>query len=240
MKKSEQGRQTIWFDDELLDVSEIDRCCDVDYWHQVNAVVGSAQGRGTTWFIQLALMQAALRHYRRGGLFGKLVKDHYIYSSLEKTRSYQEFSLLQQLHLGGVAVPRPIAARVIKKHFCYQADLLSERIPNASDLVSVLRERKLSDDIYEKIGIEIAKMHQIGVNHTDLNIHNILLDDSNKVWIIDFDKCCQVSKNNSEEWKQNNIARLLRSFEKESVRECIHWDKTRDWSALISGYKTLK
>lgn len=33
-----------------------------------------------------------------------------------------------------------------------------------------------------------CKMHIASVNHTDLNIHNILIDDQGKVWAIDFDK----------------------------------------------------
>ncbi len=36
--------------------------------------------------------------------------------------------------------------------------------------------------------VEVRKMHDAGVNHTDLNIHNILLDTTKRV-IIDFDKC---------------------------------------------------
>lgn len=240
IKKREQGRQTIWLDDELLQASNIDRCCDVSYWCESELVVGSAQGRGTTWFIQLNSMQAALRHYHRGGLFGKLIKDHYIYLGLEKTRSYQEFFLLQQLHDAGVAVPRPIAGRVLKKHLCYQADLLIERISGAKDLVGVLQSRKLSESVFENIGAEIAKMHQIDVNHTDLNIHNILLDNNDKVWIIDFDKCYQVTHNKNDDWKNNNLARLLRSFEKEAVKASIHWDITQDWPALLLGYNTLK
>lgn len=117
-------------------------------------------------------------------------------------------------------VPRPIAARAVKRTFCYQADLLSEKIPNARDLVSILQERPLPTEIYEKIGLEIRKMHDVQVNHTDLNIHNILIDDQEKVWIIDFDKCCQQQ---GESWKKENLDRLKRSFEKEVRKRGIHW-----------------
>ncbi len=87
-------------------------------------------------------MQAALRHYRRGGLFGKLVKDNYWFSGWEQTRCAQEFQLLLTLINAGVHVPRPIAARAVKSGLTYQADLLSERIPNARDLVSILQENR--------------------------------------------------------------------------------------------------
>lgn len=158
-------------------------------------------------------MQAALRHYRRGGLFGKLVKDNYWFSGWEQTRCAQEFQLLLTLINADVHVPRPIAARAVKSGLTYQADLLSERIPNARDLVSILQEKPLPEGMYQKIGQEIAKMHNAGVNHTDLNIHNILIDDKDKVWIIDFDKC---RKQEHGDWKKQN----LESFFAHSKKNC--------------------
>lgn len=67
------SNQVIWFDEELIE-DPSQPIFDAEYWQSTNKVTGSASGRGTTWFVQLDTMQAALRHYRRGGLFGKLVK----------------------------------------------------------------------------------------------------------------------------------------------------------------------
>ncbi|MCE7577961.1 3-deoxy-D-manno-octulosonic acid kinase [Aliivibrio fischeri] len=229
MKTIRNKKQIIWYDDSLLSDSP-EQCCDPDYWQQQNKVIGSAQGRGTTWFVALDKMDAALRHYRRGGLFGKIIKDHYIFTGWEKSRSYQEFQLLKSLKEAGVNVPKPIAARTIKRTFCYQADLLSEKIPNAQDLVSILQEKPLSKEMYQKIGNEIRKMHAAQVNHTDLNIHNILIDDNDKVWIIDFDKCYQQK---GDDWKKGNWDRLKRSFVKEVTKRNIHWSE-EEWASLES------
>ncbi|GEK13730.1 3-deoxy-D-manno-octulosonic acid kinase [Aliivibrio fischeri] len=229
MKTIRNKKQTIWYDDSILSDSP-EQCCDPDYWQQQNKVIGSAQGRGTTWFVALDKMDAALRHYRRGGLFGKMIKDHYIFTGWEKSRSYQEFQLLKSLKEAGVNVPKPIAARTIKRMFCYQADLLSEKIPNAQDLVSILQEKPLSKEMYQKIGNEIRKMHAAQVNHTDLNIHNILIDDNDKVWIIDFDKCYQQK---GDDWKKGNWDRLKRSFVKEVTKRNIHWNE-EEWASLES------
>ena len=227
----QQGNSMVWFDDEIItDLSQA--LFDAQYWQEQDKVVGSATGRGTTWFVQLENMQAALRHYRRGGLFGKIVKDHYWFTGWEQTRSAQEFKLLQNLIDAGVNVPRPIAARAVKSGFTYQADLLSERIPNAKDLVSILLEKPLSEAMYQKVGQEIAKMHRANVNHTDLNIHNILIDDQDKVWIIDFDKCAQQPDG---EWKQGNLVRLKRSFLKELNKRQIHWQES-DFAVLEKAY----
>ncbi|OEF09496.1 3-deoxy-D-manno-octulosonic acid kinase [Aliivibrio logei] len=227
MKKIQTSKQMIWYDELLLSESP-EFCCDPKFWQQSNKVIGSAQGRGTTWFVALDNIDAALRHYRRGGLFGKIIKDHYIFTGWEKTRSYQEFQLLNTLIKAGVNVPAPIAARSIKRTFCYQADLLSQKIPNAQDLVAILQEKPLSKEIYQKIGNEIRKMHAAQVNHTDLNIHNILIDNKDKVWIIDFDKCYQ---QDGSDWKQGNWDRLKRSFVKEVNKRNIHWNE-KEWLHL--------
>ena len=213
--------QVIWFDESLIAEEQVKQAFDAAYWQEKNKVVGSAKGRGTTWFVQLDSMQAALRHYRRGGLFGKLVEDNYWFSGWDKTRSAAEFSLLLSLKEVGVNVPQPIAARAAKSGLTYQADLLSERIPEARDLVSILQEKPLPAEIYQRIGEEIRKMHDAGVNHTDLNIHNILIDKQDRVWIIDFDKCYQQG---GDDWKRENMARLKRSFIKEAKKANHEFD----------------
>ncbi|CAK2058160.1 3-deoxy-D-manno-octulosonic acid kinase [Vibrio crassostreae] len=227
--------QTIWYDPELLaqvPKGDIAQIFEAEYWQQQDAISGSAQGRGTTWFIQLDGIQAALRHYRRGGLFGKLVEDQYCFSDWESTRCAMELNVLKALANAGVNVPKPIAARAIKSGLLYRADLMSERISNAKDLVDVLVNGPIDADIYRRIGQEVRKMHDAGVNHTDLNIHNILLDDSQNVWIIDFDKCGQQA---GEDWKEGNLNRLKRSFLKEVNKRQIQWQES-DWGYLNDGY----
>lgn len=248
MKTIIMKKHQLCFDSELISEEVAKQCFEIDYWEEIDAVVGSAQGRGTTWFVDLAramkqdaqqseLKHAALRHYRRGGLFGKIVKDHYLFTSWEQTRSLQEFNLLTHLAKAGVNVPRPIAAQAKKLNFCYQADILTQKIPNARDLVAILQENTLSKDAYMNIGKEVRKLHDAYVNHTDLNIHNILLDESGKVWIIDFDKChFEQEQNKPSPWQAKNLARLKRSFVKEVNKRQIKWQESSDWQALLDGY----
>ncbi|UPQ88090.1 3-deoxy-D-manno-octulosonic acid kinase [Vibrio sinaloensis] len=231
MKSVTENNQTFWYDEQLLK-EPVEKAFDAQYWQDAGKVIGSATGRGTTWFVQTETVAAALRHYRRGGLFGKLVADSYWFNGWEKTRSYQEFQLLQQLRNCGVNVPRPIAARAVRNGLTYRADLLSEKVANARDLVAVLKDAPLSAEMYQKIGQEIRKMHDAQVNHTDLNIHNILIDDQQQVWIIDFDKCYQQS---GEGWKQANLERLKRSLVKEVGKRNILWQQS-DWQPLFEGY----
>ncbi|KJY67294.1 3-deoxy-D-manno-octulosonic acid kinase [Vibrio nigripulchritudo] len=231
LKSFRSDNQIIWFDDALVEPEH--HLFDPEYWKASGKVIGSAKGRGTTLFLDLEGQEAVLRHYYRGGLFGKLIRDDYWFSGWENTRCYQELKVLDELSQAGVRVPKPIAAQAMKKGFLYRADILTEKVKDAKDLVALLVEQPLSSDDYRRIGQEIRKMHDAGVNHTDLNIHNILIDAKSDVWLIDFDKCATQS---GTDWQESNLARLLRSFEKEKKKRSILWEQS-DWHDLVAGYQ---
>lgn len=211
------------------------------YWQQQERILGQAQGRGTTWFIKssdLFGVNCALRHYYRGGLFGKIIKDCYHFSSLTKTRSFAEFHLLNKLHQAGIAVPKPIGAKVEKLTFgYYRADILSEKIENSQDLTALLQQQQLSDSTWQNIGQLIRQLHDLQICHTDLNAHNILIQqveqDTTKCWLIDFDKCAEKI---GDDWKVKNLQRLHRSFQKEVKRMNIHFTQ-QNWQQLLQGYQ---
>ncbi len=209
---------------------------DGEYWQAQNAVIGTAQGRGVTWFIRYENKDWVLRHYYRGGVIGKFNKDHYIYTGIDKTRAAREFELLNHMRTLALPVPKPIAYRVIKKGMFYQADLLTERVCNAQDLISLLTKQPVSLVLWEKIACTIKKFHQHNIYHHDLNIHNILIDEKENVWIIDFDR--GELRLNTDDWKKENMDRLLRSFHKEKNKlASLHWQSS-DWDTLIAAYSS--
>lgn len=199
-------------------------------------LLGFAKGRGITWFLNTQAelgVNSVLRHYRRGGLFGKIIKDSYLFRGIEHTRAFQEFSLLEKMYAWGLPVPRPIAIQIEKRFCCYRADIMIEKVDNTRDLSQILQSRILADEQYQQIGKLIRQLHNHQVHHTDLNIHNILQDTSGQFWLIDFDKC-YIQPGNG--WKQGNLDRLLRSFHKEQNRLNIHFSE-QNWQALINGYQ---
>ena len=210
------------------------------FWQQQGRVIGSAQGRGTTYFLQtedLFGVNCALRHYYRGGLWGKINRDLYWFSGLNHTRSFAEFHLLRRLREAGLPVPKPIGAR-IEKHGCfYRADLLSERIENAQDLTAFLQKTLLSAEQWQQIGRLIRRLHDLQICHSDLNAHNILCQQQNSTsqfWLIDFDKCGEKA---GDAWKSDNLQRLKRSFLKEVNRMAIQFSE-QDWQQLEKGYQS--
>ena len=201
-------------------------------------LLGFSKGRGITWFLNTQEelgVNCVLRHYRRGGLFGKIIKDHYFFNGIEHTRAFQEFNLLEKMHTWGLPVPRPIAIQIEKKYCCYRADIMIEKVENTRDLSQILRKRTLTDEQYQQIGKLIRQLHDHQVHHTDLNIHNILQDTSGQFWLIDFDKC-YIQQGDS--WKKHNLDRLLRSFHKEQNRLNIHFSE-QNWQALMNGYQKV-
>ncbi|GHF99858.1 3-deoxy-D-manno-octulosonic acid kinase [Thalassotalea marina] len=207
------------------------------YWQQNNAVITTAQGRGTTYFVKYQSQEWVLRHYYRGGLIGKIIHDSYLYTGLKNTRAAKEFDLLKHLNQLQLPAPKPIAYRVIRSGISYQADILTARIGHAKDLVAILQDRELDDQVWLSIGACIKQFHDHGIYHHDLNAHNILLDDNLKVWVIDFDQ--GEIRSPQQAWQQANMTRLLRSFNKEQQKLAnFHWQK-ENWATLMEGYLSL-
>jgi len=108
-------------------------------------------------------------------------------------------------------------------------------IENAQDLTALLQTQQLPNDIWQAIGKLIRQLHDLQICHTDLNAHNILvqqLGNEQKCWLIDFDKCGQKS---GDSWKQGNLERLHRSFVKEVGRMNIQFNE-ENWAELLKGY----
>lgn len=203
-----------------------------------NKVTGTSSGRNTTYFFAHNEQEFVLRHYYRGGLFGKLINDSYWYSGIENTRAYRELDLLQQLRALGLHVPIPTAARLTRSGLFYRADIIIEKIPNAIDAFHKLLAAPLSKSIWQSIGRCIRSFHNHRVYHSDLNIHNIMVDDNDSIWLIDFDKGEIREPNNNEEWKQDNLARLKRSLLKEQAKHSqFHWQEDH-WLWLMQGYQS--
>lgn len=191
----------------------------VDFWRHKNAVTGSSCGRYTTWFVDASTAQAAaqqwvLRHYYRGGLIEKLSRDKYLFTGLKRTRAVAELALLDTLYAQGFPVPKPIAAYVERHGLSYRADLIIERIAGAEDLVARLSQTAMTAAQWQALGQCIARFHNHGVYHADLNAKNILIADDT-FHLIDFDR--GEIKAPKIDWQKANMDRLLRSFKKSTL-----------------------
>ena len=223
---------TIIFNDEIFAAPDL-TIFDSQYWRSQQQLTGSATGRGTTYFFEHADNEYVLRHYRRGGLIGKLITDQYLFRGILRTRPWREFKLLGDMFNLGLPVPEPVAALVTRQGLTYRGDIIIKRIANSKDVFSRLCEGPLSNEVWHAIGACIRQFHDHNVYHHDLNIHNVMLDESNKIWLIDFDKCAIHASNN---WKQANVKRLLRSLHKEQNKQPIFHFNEQNWQTLMASY----
>lgn len=236
VKTQTNGKEFIKFDSAVLPA------CDAKhfsprYWQQQKAIAGNSTGRATVWFIQQGDHGMLLRHYYRGGLVGKVNKDRFWREPEHLSRAIHEFDLLSKLTEMGLPVPKPIAARMVKSGlFSYRADILVEVISGAVDVFRLLLEKSLSAKQWQTLGAVVRRLHDANVYHSDLNCHNLMLDDNDKAWIVDFDKC---GFKEPGPWKQENLARLKRSLMKEKGKnQPFYWKLDRDWPEFLTGYET--
>jgi len=200
----------------------------------VGSVVGKVQGRGVTYFIKLKGQDCVLRHYYRGGAIARVIRDKYFWTGIRRTRAWREWCMLEKLCEMGLPVPRPVAARVLRRGPFYTADIIIERLIGACSLTELLRQHKLGEDLWRSIGTCIRRFHDAGVYHADLNAHNILLKGKDAIYVVDFDrsKLC----NQSDRWRLRNLTRLYRSLIKLRKYTDAYYFSDRDWQALCEGY----
>jgi len=189
-------------------------------------------GRGSAWFVDAPFGACLLRQYRRGGLVAKLSRDRYLWTGADRTRSFAEFRLMRALRALKLPVPRPIAAFYMREGMRYRAAILMERLEG----VRSLADRALvagRGAPWEETGRLIARFHRAGLDHADLNAHNILFDANGHGWLIDFDR--GVQRIPATAWRERNLKRLHRSLVK--LRgERSHDEVEKDFARLRRAY----
>lgn len=205
-----------------------------DYWQQQQAIVGQAQGRGTTWFIRQPQGDWVLRQYHRGGMIAPLLGDRYLWTGLDNTRAWREWQLLAHMRKFDLPVPAPIAVQVCRQGVFYRAAILTGRIAASQSLAQVLQQQALPATSWQAIGQCIRRIHQAGVYHADLNAHNILLNADGQVFVIDFDRGCL--RDYSGDWQESNLLRLQRSLLKSTKLYSNFYFNQTAWQLLINSY----
>ncbi|MEL7296229.1 MAG: 3-deoxy-D-manno-octulosonic acid kinase [Pseudomonadota bacterium] len=191
-------------------------------------------GRGSAWFVGDDTGDYVLRHYRRGGLIGRLNRDLYWFTGTARSRPFLEFRLLDNLHCLGLPVPEPIAARCVRIGPLYRADLLTRRIPDSETLAEMLLRESLDTKQWQSLGWLLKRFHDAGAYHADLNAHNIMRNSDGQFFLIDFDRG-ELRK--PGDWCADNLRRLLRSLNKLAQLHGEQWAGHDDgWQALQAAY----
>ena len=228
-KQQESGRAVILYDDALLDHADAALFMPPAVTAGAPGVIG---GRGSAWVLRHGDDEWVLRHYRRGGLPGRFIRDLYLWTGLEATRAWREWRLLYTLYKEGLPVPQPVAAQVLRAGLLYRADLITRCIPGTTSIAALMAAGGESRVPWGEAGRAVRRLHDAGVDHADLNAHNLLVDAAAKVHIIDFDRGARRA---AGAWRQANLGRLQRSLHKLAGSGAVI---APAWAAFLDGYGT--
>ncbi len=166
-------------------------------------------GRGGAWFIDASHGPCVLREYRRGGGVAWFSQDRHFWRGINQVRSFAEFRLLRALLRKGLPVPHPIAACYTRRGMGYRASILLSRIIDVRSFAD-LAVLSTGQAPWEAAGRLVARFHRAGLDHADLNAHNLLFDAAGEGWVIDLDRSGLRIPETA--WREGNLSRLKRSL----------------------------
>ena len=204
-----------------------------DAWRANGSVESTAGGRGTITFLRDAGRRWVLRRYRRGGWVARLLGDRYLWTGESRTRGFCEYRLLKQLAVWQLPVPDAVAASYRRVGRFYRAELLTVELPTRLTLAQALASAALPAARWQSIGQCIKRFHLHGVQHADLNAHNVLLSGADEVWLLDFDRG-RIRERGL--WEQAVLARLERSLRKVTHELPVGRYGATEWRELLDGY----
>jgi 3-deoxy-D-manno-octulosonic acid kinase len=207
-----------------------------NFWTARGELAAVSGGRGAAWYVGSAAHPLVLRHYRRGGLIAWISQDRYVWSGEDRVRAFAEWRLLFYLAQRGLSVPKPVAAFYRRAGLTYRCDLITQRIAHAEALSAALASTVLGEPVWRAIGAALARLHRHGVDHADLNAHNILLDNNAAISVIDFDRGRLRAPG---AWTASNLSRLQRSLTKIAAGLPPDRYTPDSWKHLMAGYQEV-
>lgn len=206
---------------------------DIRYWSDKPGFKIPDGGRGGSALILLDGKPAILRRYYRGGLVSRFLTEHYLWLGKHLTRPWREWHILERARQANLPVPEVIAACTCRRGLFYRAAIITALIEHSETLAARLSTSALKYRDWHRLGRLLKRMQAEGIQHTDLNATNILLDAQGRFHLIDFDKAR--IRNRLDDWQWRPLYRLQRSLDKFKRSGRLYFDGD-DWQALMDGY----
>ncbi|MBT8351289.1 MAG: lipopolysaccharide kinase InaA family protein [Deltaproteobacteria bacterium] len=127
-----------------------------------------------------------VKFYHRGGMLRHFIKNSYL--KCGKTRGEREYELLQKVRNSGISAPEPIAF-AYRGSFFYQAWLVTREVKQHLTLAQIsLADQNLAGFLMQEVVKQISMLINDNILHVDLHPGNIIVDQRNQIYFIDFDK----------------------------------------------------
>ena len=153
-----------------------------------------------------------LRKYLRGGLPRLLVRDVFI---LRPERPIRELVVTEAARAAGCPVPHVLAVAIEEALVGYRGWIVTEALEGVRPLIDVYAERdeRARVALMKEVGAGIRKLHAAGIYHVDLTGYNVLVDATDRILFVDFDRSFQ-GPPDSGRWARAGRHRFWRSMAK--------------------------
>lgn len=197
------------------------------------------RGRGAAPSVPLRRdVSVILRRYQHGGLFGGLTGMLH----LGPSRALEELHVTARAEASGAPVPHVVCLALWPAAGPFWSALIGTREErDARDLFEVLsacedpRERRA---LLRDVGAAVRRLHDAGVDHRDLQLHNILVVEEGgrrRIVVIDLDRAVYHPRGRlASRLRARNLGRLTRS----AVKNGLWRDRVgqRELAAFVGAY----
>lgn len=183
-----------------------------------HGTTGAARGR--VRFARVGDERAAIRHYFRGGLLGRFVRDLYV----DPGRAVREVELYERARGMGVPTLEPLGAVARRAGVFWRLDLVTRAVDGAKDLGALYEEGLARASPRRRAALlgaaarAVRALHEAGIEHADLNLKNLLLVEAEglapRALVIDLDRAREQAAPLASPRRTENLLRLYRSARK--------------------------
>jgi 3-deoxy-D-manno-octulosonic acid kinase len=195
------------------------------------------KGRGALSLLDLGSLRAVVRPYRRGGFLGRVVRR----LSLDPARARAELALHAKAAERGAPVVEALAAVTWRSGLGFHHALATRAVEGARDLEAVLKTERgrRRRACLRAAGEAVRRLHDAGFDHADLNVKNILVQETPgeapEGFVVDLDRG-RIVDPLAAFARRRNLVRLLRSFWKLNLREGTAAASSRDPFRFARAY----
>lgn len=201
-----------------------------------SAAHGVLSGRGSISKTTLDKTgSVVIKYFRRGGLIRHFTRQRYL--KLGETRPQLEFEMLEEMKKIGVSAPSPVAWAYKKEgFFFYTGWLVMQEIKKQQSLAEVSKkDSERAKYILKKTAAQLSILIKNKILHVDLHPGNVLVDPTDHVYLIDFDKAKKSRMENNrlklfylERWKRavkkHNLPNSLSTYMEEELLKTTESD----------------
>lgn len=191
-----------------------------------------SSGRGTAKIVEYKGKKYVLKKEVRGGMLSSILTDNFFTLS----PFYKEIEICSFLSSKDLTIPIILLFGI--KKFFYEVYSLFQYIDDASSLKDIILNKKIIEEKLIRAGETIAKMHNLGLYHFDLNLGNILFS-KDKTYIIDLKNSYFYNSPLNCSLARKNLLRVFQSYIKETTKENIECNKDF-FKLILDGYSKIR